>query len=205
MPVDDLARAPDSKLSGPSRGSDEPNCDAPATLPRPLKPGAFSIYHEDWFLDAATDGRWGEARVTEAGRLVGRMPYALATCAGFRVSRMPSLIRTLGPEIPALPGKPATALRRRLGITHALIDQLPPVADFQQVFDPRITDVIAFAQRGFAANVAYAFWIEGGRTEEDLLKGMMAEPRRHVRKAARQLSVVPLDDVAAFCRFYDDN
>src|SRR5208283_6021019 len=131
--------------------------------------------------------------------------YALATCAGFTVSRMPSLIRTLGPEIPALPGKPATALRRRLAITHALIDQLPPVADFQQVFDPRITDVIAFVQRGFAANVAYAFWLEGGRTEEDLLKGMRAEPRRHVRKAAGQFSVVPLEDAAEFCRFYDHN
>jgi hypothetical protein len=170
----------------------------------PLMPNG-SIYHQGWFLDAATDGRWGEARVIDGGSLLGRLPYALETCARFAVSRMPSLIRTLGPEIPALAGKSATVLRRRLEITHALIDQLPRVADFYQVFDPRITEAVAFMQRGFGISLGYAFWIERGRTEAQLLDAMTAEPRRHLRKAAGQFSIVPLDDVSEFCRFHDAN
>ncbi len=166
-------------------------------------PNGLSIYHQDWFLDAATDGRWGEARVVDGANLVGRLPYALETCAGFTVSRMPSLIRTLGPEIPALPGKSATALRRRLEITHALIDQLPPVADFSQVFDPGVTEAAAFVQRGFGINLGYAFWIGRGRSEAELLDAMTAEPRRHLRKAAGQFAIVQLDDISEFCRFYD--
>ncbi len=168
-------------------------------------PNGLLIYHQDWFLDAATDGRWGEARVVDGGHLVGRLPYALETCAGATVSRMPSLIRTLGPEIPTLAGKSATVLRRRLEIAHALIDQLPPVADFYQVFDPRITEAVAFTQRGFGVNLGYAFWLERGRTEAELLDAMTAEPRRHLRKAAGQFSIVQLDDIAEFCRFHDAN
>ena len=168
-------------------------------------PDGLSIYHKDWFLDAATDGRWGEARFVDADGLVGRLPYALAQCAGFAVSRMPSLIRTLGPEIPVLVGKSASVLRRRLEITHALIDQLPDVADFYQVFDPQIADAIAFAQRGFGINVGYAFRTEPGRTETELLNAMTAEPRRHLRKASSQFSIVQLDDIAEFSRFYDAN
>jgi len=168
-------------------------------------PNRLSIYHEGWFLDAATDGRWGEARVTDVGGLVGRLPYALATCAGLAVSRMPSLIRTLGPEIPALAGKPATVLRRRLEITHALIDQLPPVADFYQVFDPRITEAVAFTQRGFGVNLGYAFWNERGRTEEEMWNAMTAEPRRHLRNAASRFAIEQLADISEFCRFYDEN
>jgi hypothetical protein len=139
------------------------------------------------------------------GGLVGRLPYALAQCAGFAVSRMPSLIRTLGPEIPLLAGKSASVLRRRLEITHALIDQLPEVADFYQVFDPGITEAIAFTQRGFGINLGYAFRIEPGRTEAELLNAMTAEPRRHLRKASGQFSIVQLDDISEFCRFYDAN
>lgn len=171
----------------------------------PMSSNGSSIYHQGWFLDAATDGRWGEARVIEGGNVVGRLPYALETCAGFSVSRMPSLIRTLGPEIPALTGKSATILRRRLAITHALIDQLPGVADFYQVFDPRVTDAVAFMQRGFGVSLGYSFWIERGQTEAQLLDAMTAEPRRHLRKAAGQFSIVPLHDISEFCRFYDAN
>jgi hypothetical protein len=168
-------------------------------------PNRLSIYHEDWFLNAATDGRWGEARVIDADGVVGRLPYALETCAGFPVSRMPSLIRTLGPELSDLAGKPATILRRRLEITHALIEQLPPLADFHQVFDPQITEAVAFSQRGFGVNLGYAFWLERGRTEEELLNAMTAEPRRHLRTAATRFTVEQLDDVSEFCRFYDAN
>lgn len=190
---------------GPSRSLDGPGRDKDGMSVRSMMPNGSSIYHRDWFLNAATDRRWGEARVIDGGCLVGRLPYALETCAGFTVSHMPSLIRTLGPEIPASAGKSATVLRRRLEITHALIDQLPPVADFSQVFDPRITEAVAFTQRGFGINLGYAFWIDRGRSEAELLDAMTAEPRRHLRKAAGQFSIVQLDDISEFCRFHDAN
>lgn len=165
----------------------------------------FSIYHESWWLDTATDGHWGEATVTEQGTVVGRMPYLIEGKPGLRISGMPSLVRTLGPVIsPPMSGGGAS-LARRIAITHALIDQLPRFAWFGQVFDPRIKDATVFALRGFAVGHAYTFLIPAGRTEDELWDGVTFKTRNHIRKAAKTLAVTSSVQPDEFCRFYNDN
>jgi hypothetical protein len=166
---------------------------------------AFSIYHEKWWLDAVTDGNWREALVTENGVVVGRMPYSLERRLGFRVSGMPSLVRTLGPAIIPAVGSTGALLARRIEITNALIDQLPRFDWFEQLFDPRIKEAVVFAQRGFTVGQTYTFLIPSGRTEDQLWEGVTFKTRNHIRKAAKTLTVAPRVEPDEFCRFYSEN
>ncbi|HEY1930400.1 MAG TPA: hypothetical protein VGG99_00155 [Acetobacteraceae bacterium] len=92
----------------------------PASVSAPDLQKAFSIFHEPWWLDIATHGRWAEATMTEGAAVVGRLPYAGAKF-GMPVSALPELIPTLGSAIAPVgePGEPS--LSRRLEIADALI------------------------------------------------------------------------------------
>jgi hypothetical protein len=166
---------------------------------------AFSIYHESWWLDAVTDGNWREALVTEGGVVIGRMPYIIERSLGFRVCRMPSLVRTLGPVISPVTDGSAPLLARRIDIANALIDQLPRFGWFEQLFDPRIEDAAVFAQRGFTVGHTHTFVIPPGRTEDELWDGVTFKTRNHVRKAAKTLAVAPSVEPDEFCHFYNEN
>jgi hypothetical protein len=181
-------------------GDRKPRCEKKLPGVPPL-----SIYHETWWLDIATDGRWGEAKVVENGTIIGRMPYSIETRRGLRLSRPQSLIRTLGPAILAMPGKPVATLRRRLAITNELIDQLPAFDMFEQLFDPAIPDAVSFIYRGFTASVVYAFWIDAGLSEAQIWSGMNDKTRNVIRKCSKSLSIGPIDEPDAFVRFYEEN
>ena len=138
------------------------------------------------------------------GCVLARWPYPLRSHYGLTVSTLPTLIRTLGPIMSKLPGKPATVLRRRLEITGALIDQLPRLACFEQVFDPSIQDALAFVHRPYVVGAAYCFRIPAGQPEAVTWNGMVDKTRNVIRKAAATLQVDAIEPVE-FCRFYDAN
>jgi len=186
-------------VSGPTRLRSRATGAAAASEP------AFSIYHESWWLDAATDGNWGEALVTENGVVVGRMPYIVYRRLGFRISGMPSLVRTLGPVISPSADGIRPPLVHRIDITNALISQLPRLDRFDQLFDPRINEAVVFAQRGYIVGQTYTFLIPPGRTEEELWDGVTFKTRNHIRKAAKTLTVAPVVDPDEFCRVYNAN
>jgi hypothetical protein len=165
----------------------------------------LSIYHEPWWLDIATDGNWREAAVVENGATIGRMPYAHRRLLGSNLSRMPRLVRTLGPAVLDMPGKPVASLRRRLEIIDKLIDQLPAFDSFEQFFDPRIQDAVNFIQRGFAVGATYAFRVECDRTEEQTWSAMNDKTRNVIRKSGQSLRVETIDDPELFLRFYEAN
>jgi len=177
----------------------------PGCEKKPSDVPPLSIYHEPWWLDIATDGQWSEAKVVENGVIVGRMPYSLEVRRGLRLSRAPTLIRTLGPATLATPGKPVATLRRRLEITSQLIEQLPTFDVFEQLFDPAIPDAVSFIYRGFTASVTYAFWIDAGLSEGQIWSGMNDKTRNVIRKSSKSLCIGSIDQPDAFVRFYEQN
>jgi len=191
--------------ASPSEKAQVPGTSVAEALSSPVRSteAAFSVFHEPWWLDVATDGRWSEAVVRENGAVIGRLPYPIGTRFGMPVSLLPTLIRTLGPAIGPLPGKPATVLRRRLEITNALIDQLPRFAMFEQLLDPRVTDGVAFAYRNFVVGTAYCFRIDAGQSADDTWAGMMDKTRNVIRKAEASLRVDTVDEPDEFCRFHE--
>jgi hypothetical protein len=168
-------------------------------------PMAYSIFHEPWWLDIVTDGRWKTARVMHGNVLLGEMPYYLARKGMWQVSRLPPLTRTLGPVIMPMGLEPAHELRHRLRVTSQLIEQLPHVSSFFQVFDYRLQDALAFASRGFTISARYTFQIAPDSLPTELWARMNCKTRNVIRSGLDALTVAPLDKANEFLNFYERN
>lgn len=171
----------------------------------------MSLFHEPWWLSAATGGQIMETIVKDGDRTVGRLPYVIRRSGPFQSVRMPPFTHVLGPVIDAGDGKPQTRLQRRMSITRALVDQLPSHSHFHQHLDPSldcglaIADGLAFQHRRFEVLHQYSFEIDCRQTLAELFAALYLKTRQHVRHAEKQYSVHTVDDPELFCRFYLNN
>jgi hypothetical protein len=163
------------------------------------------LFHEHWWLDAASQGRFQEVVVSSGGRAVGRLPFVLHRKIGLVQCRMPGFTHVLGPVVNAGTGKPQTQLLRRLSIIRDLIDQLPPFDSFRQAFDASMADGLAFQDRGFHLSPQYTFVIDCAIDTKVLWDGMHSKTRQHIRRAEEKFVVDTVDDPNEFIHFYVDN
>ena len=174
-----------------------------------MKSGAeISLFHEPWWLSAATGGRYEELVIKQGDDIVGRLHYVRTRLGPFHILRMPRFTHLLGPVVDAGTGKPQTRLIRRLSITRALIDQLPPHSHFRHCLDPSlddglaIADGLAFQDRGFTVTPQYTFQINCRKSSEELWTAMHFKTRQHVRRAEEKYVVRSVDDPHHFIKFY---
>jgi hypothetical protein len=165
----------------------------------------YSIFHEPWWLDSVAPGAWSEVQAAPGDGTTARWPFYLRRRWGMLISTQPPLTRTLGPALRLASGAPIPDLRRRLRLTNALIGQLPQTHLFQQTFDPRITEAVAFRVLGFNVENTYTFRIEPARTSDQVWAQMTDKTRNVIRRAGEQLNVFPIADQEQFCGFYETN
>jgi hypothetical protein len=167
-------------------------------------PLAPTIFHEDWWLDAATGGKFKVAEVAVAGRTVGRLPFHTTKHFGLTTIRMPALTYFLGPAIDEGEGSPNTRFRKRLKITRELLEKLPQ-ASWQYVkCQGGITDVIAFQELSFRTYVQFTYEIMPDAVEV-LWQQLRTKTRTVIRKAEEQLVVTEWNDPAEFVRLHEQN
>lgn len=167
-----------------------------------------SIFHEPWWLDAATNGAWQVAEVKHGNTVIGEMPYTLAKKGLWHISTLPPLTRTLGPVI-----KPHQSVggerewTQRLGIARDLIAQLPKCARFHQLMDPRVSEAeaLAFRLEGFTVKVSFTLIADGWTDEATAFAALKGSTRTAVRRAQECLTVRPIDSAKDFLDFYDAN
>ena len=170
-----------------------------------------SLFHEPWWLSAASGDRAEEVVVESGGRIVGRLPYVTVAKGPFRALRMPAFTHMLGPVVEVGEGKPQTRLNKRLSFVRALIDKLPPHAYFHQHLDPRlddglaVADGLAFQERAFQVSSQYTFEIDCRRSLQDLRDGLYLKTRQHIRKADQEYHVRPVASSTLFIDFYNCN
>ena len=171
----------------------------------------ISLFHEPWWLAAATGGLAQEAVVKVGNDIVGRLPYVMMRRGPFNSVRMPPFTHILGPAVDAGTGKPQTRLQRRLSITRSLIDQLPQHSYFHQHLDPAldsglaIADGLAFQERKFEVAPQYTFEVDCRRNLDDIFAALNLKTRQHIRRAEKQYSVRNVDDPQTFIDFYIKN
>lgn len=171
----------------------------------------ISLFHEPWWLSAATGGHFEESVVRQGDDIVGRLPYVMKRRGPFYAVRMPPFTHILGPVIDAGEGKPQTRLQRRISITRSLIDQLPRHSYFHQHLDPSldgklaIADGLAFQERKFEVTHQYTFEIDCRRSVADLSAALYLKTRQHIRRAEKEYSVRNVDDPKVFVEFYLKN
>jgi hypothetical protein len=170
-----------------------------------------SLFHEHWWLKAATGGRFSEVSVEQGDYLAGRLPFVMVKKNGFRILRMPDFTHLLGPLVNSGDGKQQTRVMNRLSTVRSLIEQLPPFDFFSQKIDPTtdgglaLVDGLAFQDRGFNVGHQYTFQIDCRADPEALLAGMHFKVRQHIRRAEETCTIETVDDPQRFISFYTEN
>lgn len=181
--------------------SNHPRANVPETTRNPLAP---TVFHEDWWLDAATGGSFDVAEVTADGRTVGRLPFHVRSRFGLRIMNMPDLTYFLGPAIDEGEGTPNNRFLKRLEITRELIARLPSASWQYFKCHAGINDVIAFQEQGFRTYVQFTHLVTPD-TLEALWQKMRNKTRNVIRRAEERLSVVELSDPIEFARLFEHN
>lgn len=170
-----------------------------------------SLFHEYWWLEAVTEGRFSEVEVTQGDYLAGRLPFVITRRKGFRIMGMPDFTHLLGPLVNSSDGKPQTRIMNRLSTVGSLIERLPPFDYFKQTIDPTaddglaLIDGLAFQSHGFQVGHQYTFQIDCRADLDTLLAGMHFKVRQHIRRAEEQRRIETVDDPQKFVRFYMAN
>jgi hypothetical protein len=162
-----------------------------------------TLFHQKWWLSAATGNDLEEVSVSSGGRIVGRLPFKTVRHGPFRVLTMPEFTHVLGPVVDPGEGKSQAQLFRRVSIVNDLIDQLPPFDHFIQAFHPSMENLPAFQHRGFEISLQYTFRIDCPGGLDAAWAGMRDKTRNVVRRAEEKYSVERLDEAAEFVRFYN--
>jgi hypothetical protein len=156
-----------------------------------------TIFHEDWWLEAATRGRVDFVEVTDGGRTVGRLPYMVSSRYGLSSSNMPTLTHFLGPGINDGGGSEANRYVRRHSITQELIRKLPPLSSFRQKMHRGICDALPFQAQGYKVEVQFTFEIQP-YPELMIWKAMRDKTRNVIRRAAENFEVCESSDPEAY-------
>jgi hypothetical protein len=174
-----------------------------AALRRPSDPLTPTIFHEPWWLEAATGGRYEEVTVSSGGRTVGRLPFLRTERLGFTACILPDVTHFLGPAINEGNGGTVSRNLRRGEITRDLIDKLPRSSFFYQRLHRGVPDALPFEQRGFQIEAKFTYEVAPG-PEAQIWRNMRDKTRNVIRRAEEQTELVDLEP-AAFCRLYESN
>jgi Acetyltransferase (GNAT) domain len=174
----------------------------------PLK---TSLFHEHWWLEAVTAGRFSEVELRQGDHLVGRLPFSVIKRKGLRILGMPDFTHLLGPLVSSGDGKPQTRMMNRFSMVGSLIKKLPPFDLFRQVMDPQAdeglaaVDGLAFQTHGFQVSYQYTFHLDCRMDLKTLQAGMESRVRQNIRRAEEQFTIETIDDPQRFVAFYFEN
>ena len=164
-----------------------------------------TIFHEAWWLDKATAGRYQQVEVSLGGVPVGRLPYLKFRERGLTSIGMPTLTHFLGPAIDYGSGNSTTQQLRGLSIVGDLLAALPKVSGGVWIkLHGGITDTIAFQEAGFRTDVQFTTEIAPD-TEEALWGRMRDKTRNVIRRAQERFTIREETDPERFLAFYVDN
>jgi len=191
--------------AAPAASAEKPAKPKPAS-PKPASEDLTpTIFHESWWLDKVTEGRYEQVEVSLGGTTVGRLPYLRFREMGLTSIGMPTLTHFLGPAIDYGPGNSTTRQLRGLSIAGDLLAALPKVPGGIWIkLHAGITDTIAFQEVGFRTDVQ--FTTEIAPDAEDALWGRMRDKTRNViRRAQERFTIAEESDPERFLAFYLDN
>ncbi len=166
---------------------------------------APTIFHEDWWLDAAANGQYEVAEVASGGSVIGRLPYRVTTRFGMKWCTAPELTYFLGPAVDEGTGNVYTRFMRRMEITRDLIRKLPRASFTQIKCHGGVNDVIAFQIEGMQTTVQFTYQIRP-KSPDEIWHNIYNKKRRVIKRVVeKEMEVSNFDDPSKFMQFYETN
>jgi hypothetical protein len=163
-----------------------------------------TIFHEDWWLDIISGGRWGKVTAGKGSHVYGWLPFATFKALGMTACGAAPLTRVLHPVLVMDGKKNESQNRKAIAITSEIIEQLPNAHYTQFVLGPTCLDALAWQMLGFRIRIEHTFIIDTKRPKFDPWSEMRDKTRNLIRRARERLSIVSMS-AAAFRDFYAAN
>ena len=164
-----------------------------------------TIFHEDWWLNAAAPGRWREATATRGGRTVGHLRFVERMMGNMRICEMPPITRVLGPVISPEGEKTESRVRFCHSVMQELLESISGHDHVEMTLDPSCHDLAAFMAAGCDVRVMPTLLLDCRAPVAELWDGLRDKTRNVVRRALERLTVREVTDVDAFIAYYLGN
>ena len=161
-------------------------------------PSEHSIFHENWWLSAATDDQCDRIEIKNNGAIVSDFSFYKKTHFGMKYIIPPPYTRTLGPRF-FLPASKAFRRSQKIrNIVSELIEALPKYDHLKISLDPSDEAAFAFSISGLQIRNAFTFRVDKNTSPCVVLEQCDQKTRNLIRSAAQKLDVVQSTDIEDF-------
>src|ERR1700733_332810 len=171
-----------------------------AVVPDRFRLDGATLFHEDWWLNAATGGRWDIVTVERDGVVAASMPFVLRNRFALRFLTMPPYTRTLGPLLANLPTKPSKRLSAQVELLQTLLAKVPRHDRFEMRLSPESDLPLAFVACSYVVTNTFTFTWDGKVAADQLLREMQPLTRRKILGNAKRLHAERHTDIDRFVR-----
>ena len=161
---------------------------------------SHSLFHESWWLSAATDEKYDLIEVRKDGRVVADLPIFTKKRLGMRRITRPPYTRTLGPRLFLPPSKPFRRAQNIRNTIAELVGKLPQYDSLKLSLDPEDETPFAFSLCGFSVQQAFTFRVSLSTSPKDVWTDCDQKTRNLIRTADQKLVVTQDTDITNFIR-----
>ena len=160
-----------------------------------------TIFTTPEWLEAVAPGNWDYIINESNGSIKACMPIILNQKLGFTICNMPPFTQSLGIMYPAVEGKYAEVLTRKINALSELISVIPKNSYFRQRLHPSITNWLPFYWQGYNQSTRYTYVIKDLVDQDKIWKSFRSNIRQEIRKASKTIKIFQEDDFDAlsFC------
>ena len=144
------------------------------------------LFMQPWYLDlVCSEGAWDAAVVEKNKQVVAVLPYFLKQKIGWRYVSMPPYCKQMGPFLAAPFRSPDWEMR----LYEALIEQLPPMAAFEQNFNYSVNNWLPFYWKGFKQSTMYSYVLSLEPEASVIFNNIAKNYRQKIRAAEARLEL----------------
>jgi len=160
----------------------------------------FSIFHQDWWLNSATDGKYDTIEVKKDGVVVGSLVIFMKNHFGMKIITRPPYTRTLGPRLFLPPSKPFRRAQNIRNIISELVKKIPSYDSLRISLDPEDETAFAFSLCKFTIGQTFTFRVPLDMPLKDVWDNCDQKTRNLIRTADKKLSVICNTNLDDFIR-----
>jgi hypothetical protein len=159
-----------------------------------------TIFDEDWWLSAATDGKIERTEVRWDNAIVGSLNYYPITRMRMRKIVLPPYTRILTPRLAPPGDKAVTVQANSTRIIRELLEQIGRFDLYATTFPLNNELIHSFQLNGATATVKGSFLSPAGDTVESVLAGMNQKTRNIIRQASNRIGIEVHTDIDRLIR-----
>lgn len=160
-----------------------------------LSASSYTLFQEDWWLEAVAPDEWSEVNVDDGGKIIARFPFVVKKKYGVTALTAPKLTPYLGPWYQETGAKHANSIAVQMEMAESLICKLPKFDLFRQNFCPEAMNWLPFYWKEFNATPLYTYRLLDLRDEDSMWNEFRDSVRREIRKAKRKVEIIESADI----------